>query len=305
MTAQRPGRRFDPFTIAIGTCVLWSALSGSVAAQGTGGTVNGTITDPSGAAVRGADVVIQHKATGQVRNAATNDSGFFSVPNLTPGACDITVVAPGFATAVQENIPIAVGQTVVLNVQLNLTDVKETVEVVAAAHAVDLASSTLSDVVKGETVRELPINGRDWTMMATLEPGVHTIEAQSSIVAGGVARSNRGWGTQMSIGGNRPQQNNYRLDGVSINDYSGGGPGGVLGSVLGVDAIQEFSVVTGNASADYGKTSGGVINAITRAGQNQWHGSTYEFFRDAALDAANYFDQGTKPHFKRNQFGAS
>jgi hypothetical protein len=305
MTARRACRRFNPLTLAIGAGVLWSALCGSVAAQGTGGTVNGTITDPSGATIRGADVIIQQKATGQVRNATTNDSGFFSVPNLTPGAYDITVVATGFATAVQEDVPIAVGQTVVLNVQLKLTDVKETVEVVAAAHAVDLASSTLSDVVKGETVRELPINGRDWTMMAALEPGVHTIEAQSSIVAGGVARANRGWGTQMSFGGNRPQQNNYRLDGVSINDYSGGGPGSILGSVLGVDAIQEFSVVTGNASADYGKTSGGVINAITRAGQNDWHGSAYEFHRDDGLDAANYFDQGARPAFRRNQLGGS
>src|SRR5262249_8393311 len=221
-------RRGASIRAAIGGCVLVVTFCSTLFAQVAAGTLNGTITDPSGAAVRGADVVVQQKATGQVRNVTTNDSGFFSVPNVTPASYDITVVAPGFATAVQEDVPIAVGQTVVLNVQLKLTDVKETVEVVAAAHTVDLASATLSDVVKGETVRELPINGRDWTQMAALEPGVHTIEAQSSIVAGGVARANRGWGTQMSFGGNRPQQNNYRLDGVSINDYSGGGPGSIL-----------------------------------------------------------------------------
>jgi len=285
-------------------CVTWCMPCSRALAQGTGGTLNGTITDPSAATVSGADVIIQHKATGQTRNAVTNERGFFSVPNLSSGTYDVTVVAPGFMTAVQENVVIEVGQIVVSNIQLALADVKETVQVVAAPSTVALASSTLSNVVDQKTVQELPINGRDWTLLAALEPGVHTIEAQSSIGAGGVARSNRGWGTQMSFGGNRPQQNNYRLDGVSINDYSGGGPGGVLGSVLGVDSIQEFSVVTGNASADYGKTSGGVLNAITRAGQNAWHGSAYEFYRDSAMDAPNYFDRGDPPPFKRNQFGA-
>src|SRR5207244_4919351 len=106
--------------------------------------------------------------------------------------------------------------------------------------------------------------------------------------------------TQLTIAGNRPQQNNYRLDGISINDYSGSGPGNVIGSTLGVDAVQEFSVVTGNATADYGKTSGGVVNAVTRSGQNQLHGSAYEFFRNRSLDARNFFDGATVPPFTLN-----
>jgi outer membrane cobalamin receptor len=109
----------------------------------------------------------------------------------------------------------------------------------------------------------------------------------------------------MTVGGSRPQQNNYRLDGVSINDYAGSGPGNVLGSVLGADAIQEFSVVTGNASANYGKTSGGVINAVTRAGANGFQGSAYEFLRNGAMDSRNFFDGAQVPPFKRNQFGAT
>ena len=119
---------------------------------------------------------------------------------------------------------------------------------------------------------------------------------------------NRGFGSQLSISGARPQQNNYRLDGISINDYSNGGPGSVLGQNLGVEAIQEFSVLTSNYSAEYGKTSGGVVNAISRSGTNQFHGSGYEFLRNSALDAPNYFDDANgvpKPPFKRNQFGAS
>lgn len=299
-------RRWLSMTLAplAGLAIAWCLLAAPALGQSAGGTLNGTITDPSGAAIPKADVLIAHKATGAVRSAVTNERGFFSTPNLTPGAYDITVVAAGFATAVEENVSVEIGQTIVANIKLTISTVQEKIEVVAASADVSLASSTLSTIVKGDTVRDLPINGRDWTMMATLEPGVHTIEAQSDL-SGGNARSNRGWGTQMSFGGNRPQQNNYRLDGVSINDYSGGGPGGVLGSVLGVDAIQEFSVVTGNASADYGKTSGGVINAITRAGTNAWHGSAYEFHRNDKLDAANYFDQGEKPDFTRNQFGGS
>jgi hypothetical protein len=285
--------------------VMVTAASRPAFPQAAGGTVSGTITDPSQAVVPDAEVVILHRGTGQRRTLTTNARGFFSAPNLSPGRYDVTVTAPGFATAVQKNVLIEVGQEVVANIQLRVGNVEASVEVEGAAPGVALASATLSNVVGGQTVRDLPINGRDWTLLAALEPGVHTIEAQSPITMGGNARANRGWGAQMTIGGNRPQQNNYRLDGISINDYSGGGPGGVLGSVLGVDAIQEFSVVTGNASAEYGKTSGGVINAVTRAGQNELRGSAYEFFRHSSLDARNYFDGPEKPRFKRHQFGAS
>jgi len=272
-------------------------------AQMAGGTISGTVTDQSQGGVPGASVSILNQATGVSRTLFTDEKGFYSAPNLLPGRYDVTASLPGFTSAVQRNLLLRVGQDAVANIQLQIGPVSETVEISGQA-PIALGSPTLSNVVGGETVRDLPINGRDWTLLAALEPGVHTIEAQSSITLGN-ARANRGWGTQMTIAGNRPQQNNYRLDGISINDYSGGGPGGVLGSVLGVDAVQEFSVVTGNASADYGKTSGGVINAITRSGANRLHGSAYEFLRDSALDARNFFDGPAKPPLKRNQFGAS
>jgi hypothetical protein len=158
--------------------------------------------------------------------------------------------------------------------------------------------------VNSTTVQELPLNGRSWTDLANLQPGVASIETQASF-ASGADRGTRGFGAQISISGARPQQNNYRLDGVSVNDYSNGAPGSVLGGNLGVDAIQEFSVLTSNYSAEYGKTSGGVLNAITRSGTNKFHGSAYEFLRNSALDAPNFFDVGGVPPFKRNQFGAS
>jgi hypothetical protein len=148
------------------------------------------------------------------------------------------------------------------------------VEVKGEAPAVETASSALGAVNNGETVRELPLNGRDWTSLADLQPGVTVIRTEAAVGAGlANTRGNRGLGQMMSISGNRPEQNNYRLDGVSLNDYAGSGPASVLGVALGVDAIEEFSVVTNNAPADYGKTSGGVINAVTRAGTD--HMSRY------------------------------
>src|SRR5262249_13199205 len=177
-------------------------------------------------------------------------------------------------------------------------------EVEDPATGVELATSSLVAVVNDRTIRELPLDGRSWTDLAALEPGVAPIQAQPSYTAGN-GRGNRWFGSQLAISGARPQQNNYRLDGISINDYSNGGPGSVLGGNLGVDAIQEFSILTANYSAAYGKASGGVINATTRSGSNAVHGSVYEFLRNSALDARNFFDKTSPPPFRRNQFGAS
>src|ERR1700732_1819216 len=168
--------------------------------------------------------------------------------------------------------------------------------------AKNLESSAIGAVVNSTTVRELPLNGRSWTDLANLQPGVVGVETQVPFTSGS-NRGSRGFGAQISISGGRPQQNNYRLDGISINDYSNGGPGSVLGGNLGVDAIEEFSVLTSNYSAEYGKTAGGVVNAITRSGTNELHGTIYEFLRNNALDARNFFDTQIPP-FRRNQFGA-
>jgi len=288
--------------------VLCAASCVCAFAQATGGTISGSVTDQTQAVVPGAEVVITNQATGIVRKLSTNEQGFYSAPNLLPGSYSVTVSSPGFSSTVRANVLLEVGQQVVADIQLKVGDVTQGVEVTEEVPMIDLASSTLSSVVGGETVRDLPINGRDWTLLAALEPGVHTIEAQSPITTSGNARANRGFGTALTIAGNRPQQNNYRLDGISINDYSGSGPGSVIGSALGVDAVQEFSVLTGNVSADYGKTSGGVVNAVTRSGQNQIHGSAYEFLRNSSMDAANFFENASglrKAPFKRNQFGGS
>jgi hypothetical protein len=274
-------------------------------AQISGGSINGQVIDALGGAIPDAVINIENQATGESRTSKTNAKGFYSFPNLMPGRYNASVSRTGFDETGKRNLLVDVGEQIMVDFELTVGVVASSVEVASQSEGVLLTSSTLSNAVRGQTVRDLPLNGRDWTLLASLEPGVHTIEAQTAITAGSNGREDRGWGTQLTFGGSRPQQNNYRLDGISINDFTGNGPGNVLGSVLGTDAIQEFSVVTGIPTADYGKTSGGVINALTRAGSNHLQGSAYEFLRNNAMDARNFFDGSQVPPFKRNQFGAT
>src|ERR1700730_10342543 len=297
--------RFTKFAarlLALVSLVFGLVRLAPVYAQAVGATLSGTVTDPSGAVVPKAAVSIKNIATGITRANTTDPAGFYSTPNLLPGSYEITASASGFSSEVQTGITLTVGAQQVLNFTLRLGQVTQTVEITGEAPAVDLASSTISAVVNSTTVRELPLNGRSWTDLATLQPGVDAIQTQPSFAAG-PDRGKRGFGNQLTIDGARPQQNNYRLDGISMNDYDNAAPGSVLGGDLGVDAIQEFSVLTSNYSADYGRTSGGVVNAITRSGTNQFHGAGYEFLRNSALDARTFFD-GKIPSFRRSQFGA-
>ncbi len=280
------------------TLVLGIVMSVRLPAQVVGGMILGTIADPSGAMIPNAQVSIKNLATGTTRATVTDAAGFYAAPNLLPGAYEVTFSASGFGTEVQTGITLTVGSQQVLNLTMRVGKVTETVQVADAAPDVQLATSSISAVVNSTTVRELPLNGRSWTDLATLQPGVNAIQAQKAF------DGTHGFGSEATISGARPQQNDYRLDGISLNDYANGAPGSVVGGDLGVDAIQEFSVLTSNYSAEYGKTSGGVVNAITRSGTNQFHGGAYEFLRNSALDARNFFDQGTIPPFKRNQFGA-
>ena len=275
-------------------------------AQVTGGTLSGTVSDPSGAGVPQASVVIKNVATGVERTVTTNTDGFYIAVNLLPGSYQIKISATGFNTETKSGLTMSVGAHQTFDAAMQVGTVSNRVEVTAEAPDVQLTSSDISAVVNATTVRELPLNGRSWTDLAALQPGVSTIQTQPAFSTG-ADRGNRGFGQQMTISGARPQQNNYRLDGISLNDYANGAPGSVLGGNLGVDAIQEFSVLTSNYSAEYGKTSGGVVNAITRSGTNALHGSVYEFLRNSALDARNYFEDPTQPKasFKRNQFGGA
>src|SRR4030088_2329170 len=279
--------------------LLGPGFSLSVSGQVVGGTIEGTVSDPKAAVLPSVRVEILNLSTQIVTTLTSNADGFYSAPNLLPGNYTVTATRAGFATAVAELI-LTVGAQRVVNVSMHIGTVNEVVKVQTEAPEVELASSEISGVVNGTTIRELPFNGRDWTQVATLEPGITSIRTQPSV--GGGDRGQRGFGTQMTVSGDRPAQNNSRLDGLSINDYSNSAPGSVLGADLGSDAVSEFSVLSSTYPAEYGRSSGGVINAITRSGTNEFHGSVYEFLRNSALDASNYFDS-VKPPFRRNQFG--
>src|SRR6267378_1266778 len=301
---------FVLFAWILGFCLV---VSLPLRAQVTGATISGTITDASGGVIVGAEISVRNTATGINRNTTADSAGFYTVPNLIPGPYEVKVTARGFTTALQSNLTLAVGAQQSLNIPMKVGETSQTVQVTEAAPQIDLTSSTLSGQVESQTVLELPLNGRDWASLATLSPGVNALETQMPFESGAV-RGNRGFGAQLTISGGRPTQNNYRLDGLSINDYGNGGPGSVIGVSLGVDAIQEFSVLTGNYSAEYGRTSGGVVNAISKSGTNAFHGDLYEFLRNEKLDARDFFLNASpqpngqpqaKAPYKRNQFGAA
>jgi hypothetical protein len=297
-----------PAFVHLAAIILIAAIlfPAALRAQVAGGTLSGTITDPSGRVVPEAQIVIKNVATGVERIVTTNTDGFYIAVNLLPGDYQVTTTVTGFNTEVKTGITMNVGAQQTFDLTLQVGTVSHRVLVTTEAPAIQLTSSEISATVSATTVRELPLNGRSWTDLAALQPGVDTIQTQPSFATGS-DRGNRGFGQQLTISGARPQQNNYRLDGVSLNDYANGAPGSVLGGNLGVDAIQEFSVLTSNYSAEYGKTSGGIVNAVTRSGTNSFHGSVYEFLRNSALDARNFFEDPTarKASFKRNQFGGA
>jgi len=275
-------------------------------AQVAGATLSGLITDSSGAGIPSATVSVKNVSKGAVREVPTNGDGFYSTPNLLPGTYDVTVTAQGFSSVVQKGITLTVGAQQALNLSLKPGQVKELIEVTSAPPDVQTTTSTMSATVDSVTVRELPLNGRDWTSLAALEPGVSSI--QNQVGTGFSAnKGNRGFGNQLTNGGHRANENTYRINGVTINDYSNGAPGGASGLNLGVDGIQEFSVLTSDYTAEYGRTSGAVINAITKSGINQLHGTAFFFDRDKVFDAKNFFDSANAPipPFRRVQFGGS
>ncbi len=273
--------------------------------QVSGATLSGTVTDASGAAVPNATVSIRNTATGIIREVTTDAAGFYNAPNLVPAVYDVSTSAAGFSTQVQSGVTLTVGAQQALNFSMKVGQVSEKVMVTAEAPQVELTSSAITAEVNETTVRELPLNGRDWSSLAVLEPGVIGIRSQLG-TTGSVNRGNRGFGNQLATDGHRPSENTYRINGINVNDYSNGSPGSVEGKQLGVDGIQEFSVVTTNYSAEYGRTSGAVVNAVLKQGSNGFHGDVYWFLRDEGLDAKNFFDtSATIAPFHRNQFGAS
>jgi outer membrane receptor protein involved in Fe transport len=302
---MRDSLRLRSFVSAIVLMIICASYCPRLAAQGAiSGTINGTISDPSGGVVPNAQVVVTNTGTQIATRVTTNAQGFYTAPNLPAGTYQVAASAPGFSSSLAGGIDLTVGAQQTVNLALRVGQTSQTVEVTGAAPTVELTSSTLSEVVTGPEVRELPLNGRSWTDLATLEPGVNAVRTQPAVTTSD--RASRGWGAVITVSGNRPTQNNYMLNGVSLNDSFNAAPGNFLAANLGVDAIGEFSVLTGSFSAQYGQSAGGIVNAITKQGTNAFHGDAYEFLRNSAMDAKNFFDApGPIAPFRRNQFGAS
>jgi Carboxypeptidase regulatory-like domain/TonB dependent receptor len=284
--------------------VLHLAWPRPAQAQAVGATLSGVVTDSSGAAIANATVSIKNEGTREVRELTTNANGIYSAPNLIPGLYDVSVTAAGFKKVVQPAITLTVGAQLELNLSLKPGQTTEVVEVTDIPPDVQTTTSAVTSTVDSKTVRELPLNGRDWTTLATLEPGIVTIPNQAT-TSFNANKGNRGFGNQLADSGHRPNENSYRVNGISINDYSNAAPGGATGLNLGVDSVQEFSVITTGYTAEYGRTSGAVINAITRSGTNQFHGTGFFFDRDKIFDARNFFDGPQIAPFRRIQFGGS
>jgi hypothetical protein len=303
------GRLFPNFAgvlVCFALVLVLTAWWGTpAAAQVTGATLSGLIADEHGGAVPRATVTIKNTGTSVAREITSNEDGFYSAPNLLPGTYEVRVSANGFQTLLQKDIKLTVGAQQSLNLNLKVGPLSQTVEVHETPPDIQTNSSTVSSTIESTTIRELPLNGRDWTSLAALEPGVATIPNQ---VGTGFSanKGNRGFGNQLTNAGHRANENTYRVNGIDINDYSNGAPGGASGLNLGVDGVQEFSVLTSNYTAEYGRTSGAVINAITKSGTNELHGTAFLFDRDKIFDAKNFFDPvGPIPPFRRVQFGGS
>ncbi len=246
--------------------------------------LSGTVTAASGARIANARVVLKNGASGSTASAITKEDGTYRVSSLTPGQYEVSVSAAGFA-GTQTMVTMDASSDQIANFVLQATN--------QAA-----GTSGVSGVVNSQSVRELPLNGRSASDLATLEPGVASARTQQT------GQAQRGFGNQMTISGGRPRQNDSRLDGISVNDYVNGPPGSALGVNLGSDAVEQFSVLTSNYPAQYGRSSGGIIGASTRSGTGSFHGDAFEYLRNSALDARNFFDTA-KPPFRRNQFGGS
>src|SRR5436305_1988381 len=268
-------------------------------AQTVGASLQGVVVDPTGAALANADVVVINVATGAVWELKTDATGRYRVPVLQPGEYEIHVTQTGFQTVARRGIQLAVGQDAVIDVRMEIGTIAEELTVTGAAPTIDTTSGSVSGLVSDKEIRELPLNGRSFQQLALLQTGVTPALAAGNDVVGGRT-------PKISINGARPEQNSFLLDGTDINNVYNKTPGSVAGVLLGVEAVLEFQVLTNAYSAEFGKSAGGIINAVTRSGGNTPHGSVFEFVRNSAMDSKNYFDPKDKPipPFRRNQFGA-
>jgi hypothetical protein len=273
-------------------------------AQVVGATLSGTVRDASGAALSGASVTVKQLETGASRKLLTGADGRYAAPSVPVGSYTVTASHDGFAAQERTGISLVVAQSLVVDFQLGVDSVRTDVVVQAEVTGVNTTSQQTSGLIDERAVKELPLNGRSYDELLTLNPATLNYSGERS---GGIGSSNSSVGNMFSVSGRRPQDNLFLLNGI---EYTGASlinvtPGGTSGQLLGVDAVREFNVVTDTYGASYGKRDGAQVSIVTTSGTNELHGSAFEFLRNSALDARNYFDQSTIPEFQRNQFGGA
>ena len=283
--------------------VLWASTALPIFAQGEA-SIQGTVSDSSGGTVPGVAIRIKNLETRAERNLVTDEAGRFDAASLAVGRYEVRAEKTGFRSEEKTGISLVLGQRETVDLVLQVGDVRQTVRVESAPTVVAITTEDVSGLVSEKQVKELPLNGRSYDQLMTLNPGVVNYTSQR---AGGIGTSNSVVGNMFAASGHRPQENLFLLNGVEFTSASeiNNTPGGVSGQLLGVDAVREFSVVKDTYGAEYGKRPGAQVSIVTASGTNEFRGDAYEFLRNSALDARNFFDHGNIPEFRRNVFGGS
>src|SRR5215471_12647659 len=269
-------------------------------AQVDTGSITGTVTDASGAVVNAAKVTLTNEGTGVSLAVTTGSDGTYTFSPVKIGSYKIDASAQGFKTVTQSNVVVNVNASVLVNLKLPTGSVSETVEVTTSVPVLQTQDASVGQVMDSRNVNNLPLNGRNFTFLAQLSAGVNSPQADT--------RGNASTGA-FAANGFRPAQNNYMLDGIDNNSDTVDFLNGTNFVVLPpVDAIQEFKVQTTNFSAEFGRSGAAVLNATIKSGTNELHGAVWEFFRNDALDAADFFENAggiKKGTYQQNQFGFS
>jgi hypothetical protein len=276
--------------------LLLMCLPLSCALAQVSGSISGRVEDTSGAAVPDATVTISNVDTAATRAMTTDEAGNYRVLSLPVGRYEVRAEKPGFQTVVRRGISLAVAQEAVVDVQIGVGEVTQQVTVTVEAPVVNTTTSQVSGLVVEQQIKDLPLNGRSFDNLITLNPGTINYSAMRGSA-----------GSSFSVAGRRPGDNQFLLNGIEYGSATNTSvnPGGASGELLGIDAVREFNVLTDAYSAEYGKRAGAQVSVVTQSGTNLLHGSLFEFVRNSAFDARNYFDGPTVPPFKRNQFGGS
>jgi hypothetical protein len=288
------------FQFLAALAAAWFLGSDAAFAQATTGSISGVVVDQSKAVLPGVTVVVVNLDTGAERAMVTDVQGRYRALSLPPGRYTVSGELTGFSKATLSGIEVQIGVDTPVNLTMSVGTLTDNVTVVGETGMVDLSAAVVGGVVSTKQISELPLNGRSFMQLATLQAGVTVSRTTERDFTGGFGS------TQVAIAGARPEQTGYLLEGTNIADISDKAPSSVAGVLLGVDTVQEFSVQTHGYSAEFGRAAGGIISAVTKSGTNRFRGTAFEFVRNSALDAKGFFDEGDDPPpFRRNQFGGT